>query len=119
MTGFFSKKPKTREQIRAIHAKERVGGIKQQIKIVRENRFVIEDQLKRNNRNQLSPQEQAVIVTSSRSVAIEKGDVSDLPSGEQRDDKVSIVLEKQREKLIKKEGDLEFKKGKLEIVSKR
>lgn len=118
MALFGPKKPKTREQLRAIHAKDRIGGIKQEITNVRQNRFSVENQLKRNNANQLSPQEQAVIVTANRSAEISRDNISSLPSGD-RDTQVSLVLEKQREKLIKKEGDLEFQKGKLEIVAKQ
>jgi len=117
MTGLFTKKPKTREQIRAIFAKEKIGGIKKEIKNIKSNRSQVEDQLKQNNKNQLSPQEQAVIVTADRSAKISSDNLSSLPSGD-RDTQVSLVLERQREKLLKKEGDLEFQKGKLEIQAK-
>jgi len=117
MTGLFSKKPKTREQIRAIHAKQKIGGIKKEIKNIKNNRDQVENQLKQNNKNQLSPQEQAVIVTADRSAKISSDNLTSLPSGD-RDTQVSLVLEKQREKLLKKEGDLEFQKGKLEIEAK-
>jgi len=117
MTGLFSKKPKTREQIRAIMAKQKIGGIKKEIKNIKNNRDQVENQLKQNNKNQLSPQEQAVIVTADRSAKISSDNLTSLPSGD-RDTQVSLVLEKQREKLLKKEGDLEFQKGKLEIEAK-
>ncbi len=115
--SFFKKKPLTREQIRAINAKQRIGGIKQEISQIKQNRFQVENKLKLNNQGQLSPQEQAVIVTSYQSAQLSKDNFQPLPLGN-RDEQVSIILEQQREKLIKKEGDLEFQKGKLEIESK-
>jgi len=116
--GFFSRKPKTRQQLRAIHAKDRIGILKKDLKNVRQNREEVEDQLKKNNRNRLSPQEQAVIVTADRSAKISSDNFSSLPTGN-RDTQVSLVLEKQREKLLKREGDIEFQKGKLEIQEKQ
>ena len=117
MALFGQRKPLTREQIRAINAKQRIGGIKQNIKELRQNRIQIEDKLRLNNQGQLSPQEQAVIVTSHQSAQLTKDNFQPLPIGN-RDEQVSIILEQQREKLIKKEGDLEFQKGKLELESK-
>lgn len=114
MTGFFSKKPLTRQQLAAIHAKKQIGFLKDQQKTIRDNRFVIESQLKRNASEELSPQEQAVIVTANRSAKLEGGDLSDLARGD-RNEQTGIVLSKQREKLLKKEQDLEFQKNKLEL----
>lgn len=117
--GLFGgqRKPMTREQIRAMNAKQRLGGIKQEIRDLRQNRLQIEDKLKLNNQGQLSPQEQAVIVTSHQTTQLSKDNFKPLPLGN-RDEQVSIILEQQREKLFKKEGDLEFQKGKLELESK-
>lgn len=116
--GFFGpKKPLTREQIMAINAKQRLGGIKQNIREIEQNRIQIENKLKLNNQGQLSPQEQAVIVTSFQSAQLSRDNFQPLPLGN-RDEQVSLILEQQREKLIKKEGDLEFQKGKLELESK-
>ncbi len=117
MTGFFSRKPKTTAQLRAIHAKDKIGMLNKDLKGVKRNREDVEKQLKENNKNKLSPQEQAVIVTADRTAKISSDKLSTLETGD-RDTQVSLVLEKQREKLLKREGDLEFQKGKLEIQGK-
>jgi len=114
MTGLFSKRPLTRQQLAAIHAKKRIGILKDQQKTIKDNRLTVESQLKRNNAGQLSPQEQAVIVTANRSAKLEGGDLADLTRGD-RNEQTGIVLSKQREQLFKKEQDLEFQKNKLEI----
>jgi hypothetical protein len=115
--GFFSRKPLTRQQLAAVHAKKRIGLLKDQKKVIEKNRKDVENQLKENNRNKLSPQEQAVIVTADRTAKISSDNLSSLPTGD-RDTQVSLVLERQREKLLKREGDLEFQKNKLELARK-
>jgi len=114
MTGLFTKKPLTRQQLAAINAKKRIGFIKDEQKTIRDNRLTIESQLKRNAGGNLSPQEQAVIVTANRSAKLEGGDLSDLTRGD-RNEQTGIVLSRQREKLLKKEQDLEFQKNRLEL----
>ena len=115
MTGFFSKKPLTRQQLAAIHTKKQIGILKDQQNIIRDNRKSIERQLNRNASNELSPSEQAIIVTSNRSAKLEGGgDLSDLTRGD-RNQQTGIILSKQREKLLKREQDLEFQKDKLEL----
>jgi len=118
--GLFSR-PRSSREVAAIKAKERlkvrIGILDDQKKAVQENRLTIESQIKRNNRDDLSPQEQAVIVTSNRSSSIAKGDLSDLPSGN-RNEQTALVLDKQRDKLFKQEQELDFKKDKLEVQAK-
>ncbi|GEM_PF-5161782 len=117
--GLFSKR--TPKQVAAIKAKERfklrAGILGDEKKAVKENRLTIESQIKRNNRGDLSPQEQAVIVTANRSSKIEKGDLSELPRGN-RNEQTALVLDKQRDKLLKEEQEIDFRKDKLEVQAK-
>jgi len=118
--GLFGKK-KTPKQVAAIKAKERLksraGILGDQKKTIEQNRLTIENQIKRNNRGDLSPQEQAVIVTASRSSKIERGDLSELPRGN-RNEQTALVLDKQRDKLFKEEQEIDFRKDKLEVQAK-
>ncbi len=118
--GLFGKK-KTPQQVAAIKAKERLksraGILGDQKKDIKENRLTIEDQIKRNNRGDLSPQEQAVIVTSNRSSKLSSGDLSELPGGN-RNEQTALILDKQRDKLFKEEQEIDFRKDKLEVQSK-
>lgn len=120
MTGLFHKR--SPREVAAIKAKERLkdraGILKDQKKGITQNRLTIEDQIKRNNRGDLSPQEQAVIVTANRSSKIERGDLADLPSGN-RNEQTALVLDKQRDKLLKQEQEIDFRKDKLEVQAKQ
>ncbi len=118
MTGFFSRKPLTRQQLAAVHAKKRIGILKDNQRVIENNRKAVEDQIRRNNSGELSPQEQSVVVTASRSAKIEKGDLSDLAGGGDRNEQTAIVLNKQREKLLQQEQNLEFQKNKLDLARK-
>lgn len=118
MTGLFGpKKPLTRQQLATIHAKKKIGFIKEQQNTLRDNRRSVEEQIRRNNAGHLTPQEQVGIVTVNRTAKIESGDLTELPKGD-RNEQTAKVLATQREKLFKKEQDLEFQKGKLELQTK-
>jgi hypothetical protein len=115
---FGPKKPLTRQQLAAIHAKKKIGILKDQQKTIQQNRRIVESDIKRNNAGELSPQEQVGIVTANRSAKLERGDFTELPKGD-RNEQTARVLSIHREKLLKKEHDLEFERGKLEVQAKQ